>query len=286
MTAGNGHDRRGHDRDVTTTRERGRHSRADLREEIIRLGPWLHEVRLKGGLSTRVAADVAYPEPAGPVRIMDPRPRVAALAEALREGLEGRSLLDCGCNCGGHTFAAKGFGAGRCFGFDVREHWIRQARFLLEHFDGPTDDVRFEVRNLYELPSLGLEPFDVTLFRGLFYHLPDPITGLRIAADLTRELLVLETEVRSDMPDGLLAVKRESTERLMSGVYGLSWFPTGPDVLARILEWAGFVETRLVHWRKGFRPGVDRLELVAAKRSGLLDGFPPPEVLEGSEASP
>ena len=74
------------------------------------------------------------------------------------------------------------------------------------------------------------------------------------------------------MPDGYLAVENESKELLASGIYGLNWLPTGPDVLRRMLEWAGFVECKVI----GFRlldPQQGRLAMVASKTPGLLDGL-------------
>ena len=100
-------------------------------------------------------------------------------------------MLDCACNCGAYLFLCKDHGAGECFGFDVREQWIRQARWLLEHRAGDHTGMRFEVHDLLDLPGLGLEQFDVVLFRGIIYHLADPIEGLRIAAGMARELLVM-----------------------------------------------------------------------------------------------
>jgi hypothetical protein len=168
----------------------------------------------------------------------------------------------------------KELGAGRIFGFDVREHWIRQAKFLLEHREWPSDGIRFEVLDLYDLPKRGLEPFDITLFKGIFYHLPDPVAGLKLAADMTREVLIVDTHVRVDLPDGMLVLQQEGTEHPMSGVYGLNWFPTGPDVMARILNWMGFEETRLTSWiashtHEGEEFG--RLQIAAARKPGRLD---------------
>ena len=192
-------------------------------------------------------------------------------------GMGGRSFLDCACNCGAYGFFVKELGAGRTFGFDVRDHWINQAKFIQENRTvGPTDDMRFEVADLYDLPKLGLEPFDFTLFKGIFYHLPDPITGLKAAADLTKEILVVDTAVRVDLPDGMLAIAEEGTDLVMTGVYGLNWFPTGPEVLTRILEWMGFAETRVVYWRtqtKNQRAGLGRLRMIASRKEGLLDAF-------------
>ena len=61
----------------------------------------------------------------------------------------------------------------------------------MEHRDGSSDRMRFEAWNLYEVPEQGLQPFDVVLFNGIFYHLPDPFAGLKIAADLAGELLLV-----------------------------------------------------------------------------------------------
>jgi SAM-dependent methyltransferase len=249
-------------------------SAEELRRKIIELGPWHLDVEVTQGLSTRawVDAEQPYPDALGPVAFFDNRARFQQkLLTLYPEGLAGRSVLDCACNCGGYLFWAKEIGAGECFGFDVREHWIDQARLLLEHREGPTDGVRFEVRDLYELPGMGLRPFDITLFQGILYHLPDPVRGLKIAADLTSELMILNTGTRTGLPDGLLAVDSESTEQVMSGVHGLNWYPTGPEVVTRILSWVGFTETRLLWWRKETRPGRGRLEIAASKKPGLLD---------------
>jgi hypothetical protein len=91
---------------------------------------------------------------------------------------------------------------------------------------------------------------------------------------MTRELIVVNTATASDLPDGMLAVGHESREQLMSGVHDLMWRPTGPRVMAEILEWAGFAETRLVWWKnRAGQPGWGRLEIMGSKREGLLDAL-------------
>ena len=156
------------------------------------------------------------------------------------QGMAGRRVLDCACNCGYFLFWSKELGAGECLGFDAREHWIRQARFLAAHRAQPSDGIRFEVCDLYDLPALDPGRFDVTFFNGIFYHLPNPITGLKLAADRTDELLVLNTATMAGRPDGALVADEESPTKLMSGLYGLNWFPTGPRVLTRDPALAGF----------------------------------------------
>jgi hypothetical protein len=250
----------------------------ELREEIIRLGPWHYDIEVTPEISTRVWQDAppgTYPESFGPVTITDVEQSFFyKLQRHYPDGLEGRTMLDCACNCGAYLFWAKEYGAGDCFGFDVREHWINQARFLVDHRAWPTDGLRFEVRDLYDLPSLELEPFDATLFNGIFYHLPDPIAGLKMAADLTKDLLMINTATRSGLPDGLLSVEQESRENILDGVYGLNWLPTGPEVIASILRWLGFADTFVTWWNKESHiPNWGRLEIIATRTPGGLEAF-------------
>jgi tRNA (mo5U34)-methyltransferase len=189
------------------------------------------------------------------------------------DGLAGRTVLDCACNCGAYLFWAKDLGAGDCFGFDVRKHWIDQARFLVANRTWPTDGIHFGVCDLYDLPKLELKPFDVTMFMGLFYHLCDPIAGLKIAADLTEELIIVNTAARNGFPNGMLAIDEEGRGELMSGVYGLNWFPTGPGVLIQLLNWMGFTETRCTFWKAEVPhqpPTLGRLEIGASRTEQLL----------------
>ena len=192
----------------------------DLEAEIVALAPWHIDVQVTNEISTAVAENVQGDgrsgiETDGPVRFVRPRDSWEELMRRIYpDGLEGRSFLECACNCGAYCFWAKEPGAGRCHGFDVREHWIKQARFLQKHRTWPADDVSFEVRDLYKLPESDLEQFDVTMFQGIFYHLPDPITGLKAAADKTRELLILDTAIRNDTPDGMLALAQELVEEV------------------------------------------------------------------------
>jgi tRNA (mo5U34)-methyltransferase len=252
---------------------------AYLKERIIALAPWHLEVQVTPEISTRVfleganAVDSGSDEPP-PVSFISPREQWTGLMRRIYpNGLEGRTILDCACNCGGYSFWAKELGASKCFGFDVRKQWIDQANFLAEHRSWPSDGVDFEVLDLYDLPERRLEAFDIALFKGIFYHLPDPIRGMKGVADLTKELIVVDTAIRTDLPDGMLAASGESRSHPMSGVYGLNWFPTGPGVLSTILGWLGFPETRVIFWMKEQDPeraGFGRLQIAASRKEGLL----------------
>lgn len=116
----------------------------ELRLEIRRLAPWHQDVEISPGVRTGERAPDDDPDPlavGSPGMIQPDRAIAFIVREIFPAGLEGRSVLDCGCNAGGYRFAAKSKGAGRCFGFDVREHWLNQARFLARHL--PAEDVEF-----------------------------------------------------------------------------------------------------------------------------------------------
>ncbi len=240
-----------------------------LEDQIVALGPWCHEIQVTPSISTRVwyerasgaEADLPFVDPSdiAPGKL---------LRRLFPNGLAGRAVLDCGCNGGGYLFMARDIGAGRCYGFDAREHWVRQAQFVAEHRKG-SHDITFELRSLYDLPYLEHEQYDVTFFNGILYHLPEPVGGLKIAADLTREVLIVDTSTRAGMPDGYLAVENENKEALLAGIHGLNWLPTGPDVVRRMLQWAGFSDWFLVQHRP-IRPEVNRLLMVASKVPDLL----------------
>lgn len=249
-----------------------------IEEEIRQLAPWHLDVQVTPELSTSVAEGLRSRDDAentdGPVGFINPRSTFMQLCNKIYpDGLHNKSFLDCACNCGGYSFWARELGAQSCLGFDVREHWIRQARFL-HKARNEDPEVEFKILDIYDLPTLERNAFELTIFKGIFYHLPDPVTALKIVAEMTSEVLILNTATRKGVADGMLAIGTESRKPLMSGVHGLNWFPTGPVVLKKILNWLGFSDVRLVYdIEDANRPDYGRIEIVASKIDGLLDSF-------------
>ena len=226
---------------------------ADLRAEIVRLGPWHHDIEVVPGVRTARDAhgnsvSVIRPDLIFPF----------FMSEVYPDGLGGRSVLDCACNGGGYLFAAKDIGAGRAAGFDVREHWIRQAELVESHRKAGVELEQCDLRDL----KTG--KFDITLFMGILYHLPDPVAALKIAADHTNELLVVNTAVsRAADVDGLV-LSLESDTEVMSGVHKLAWMPTNARVVQEMLAWCGFPHTRVQFDRP------KRMQVLAARDEGVF----------------
>jgi SAM-dependent methyltransferase len=233
----------------------------DILAEAAGLGPWHHDVDIGPGMRTgSVATSGEVGDTVSLIRPLDALKEVIAPLYG-EGGLAGRTFLDCACNGGGYVLAAKALGASSAFGFDARDHWIRQANFLKRACS--VEDVSFEAMELRDLPKMQLAQFDVTLFSGLLYHLPDPVDGLRIAADHTREILIVNTAFHSAKPDGLVLLQ-ESRTHLMSGVDGLAWMPTSPAVVGAMLAWCGLPEWRLF-WKSSASRGRGRMIVVGAR---------------------
>ncbi len=252
-----------------------------LMQRIKQLGPWHMNIQITEDLNTgQVFSEdgVIKDRPANEgVSLLQLRDRFLGLVDKIYpSGLANKRFLDCACNAGGYCFWARERGAEMAYGFDVRDHWIKQARFVKNHRKvGPTDKIQLQISDLYDIPQMDLAPFDITNFKGLFYHLPDPVTGLKVAADMTREVLFFNTSTTWGLDDGYLKSGWESRENLMSGVHGLKWYPTGPQVCADVLKWLGFEELKLqFNCQQHDQPQLGRIEIIAAREPGMLKDLP------------
>jgi SAM-dependent methyltransferase len=253
-------------------------TQTELLDEIRRLGPWHQNLRLTDdvAIGSAYGTEAMAPGENQGVAFINSRDHyLARLRRIFPDGMAGLSVLDFGCNSGGFCFWAKELGAATTTGIDVRQHWIDQANFVKHNRTiAPTDGMRFVVGDLMDLPKLGIEPANFTVFQGIFYHLADPIAGLKIAADWTKDVLWFNSAIRPGPDEDCLRCSFESKSQLMSGVHSLSWFPTGAKVIAQMLTWLGFVDIRraTVHANEANAP-LPRVEIYAARREGVLNGL-------------
>jgi tRNA (mo5U34)-methyltransferase len=142
-----------------------------IRQRVLELGQWFHNLDLRG---VRTA----------PEHFLGDYPQLKwqRFAHAIPEDLEGRSVLDVGCNAGFYSIEMKRRGAGRVVGIDSDEAYLAQARFAAEVCGA---DIELRQMSVYEVGKLG-ERFDLVLFLGVLYHLRYPL----LALDLLREHVV------------------------------------------------------------------------------------------------
>jgi len=200
---------------------------------------WFHRIQLPDG---RVTPGVS---------------NTARYARRLRlpPSLAGKTVLDVGAWDGYYSFDAERRGAARVLATDhfcwSGDGWGTRAGFDLAH---RVLGSRVEARDIdvHELSPATVGAFDVVLFLGVLYHLPDPLGALERVASVTRELLVLETMVdltfmrqpalsfqrgRSQPPSQYRHWRRDPT----------TWFVPNEAAVVAMLEQAGFSRIERVY---------------------------------------
>jgi tRNA (mo5U34)-methyltransferase len=155
--------------------------------------------------------------------------------------LAGRRVLDLGCCQGFWSFEAARAGADACLGLDSSPAFIDEARALRIVLG--VGNCAFRRAHLEDDDwGRDLQPFDVTLFLGLFYHLTDPVHVLRRAMALTRETIVVDTEVRPADGAVMVLVGRDLGEPTTAGSRLSSKLRVLPstDALLALLADGGF----------------------------------------------
>ncbi|SJZ93771.1 TIGR04290 family methyltransferase [Consotaella salsifontis] len=134
-----------------------------LRREIEALGPWFHNIRI-GDVET------------APDHFLGDYPAFKwnGFKHVVPADLEGRSVLDIGCNAGFYSIEMKRRNAGRVVAIDSDPHYLRQAEFASRHAGV---DIELRQMSVYDVGKLG-ETFDLVIFMGVLYHLRHPLLAL------------------------------------------------------------------------------------------------------------
>lgn len=143
--------------------------------------PWFHRIDLGNGLTTPGVDDTATKLD----QVHFPR------------DLRGKSVLDVGAWDGFFSFEAERRGASRVVALDggvwnAPQIGRRGFDYARRALNSSVEDVTMEVLEMTpDQPGI----FDVVLFLGVLYHLPNPLAGLCQVAACTREQIILETHV-------------------------------------------------------------------------------------------
>jgi len=153
---------------------------ATLPEELKKIN-WFHRIDLGNGITTPGCDDTA-----------------TKLQQVhLPADLSGKTVLDIGAWDGFFSFEAEKRGASRVVALDGgvwRVDSIGKAgfEFARKMLHSKVEDVEMEVSQI-SLERLGT--FDLVLFLGVLYHLPDPFDGLMKVASLAHRDIIIETHV-------------------------------------------------------------------------------------------
>ncbi len=159
-------------------------SQGEIRERVDALGPWFHNLDLNG---VRTA----------PTHFLGDYPNVKwrHFSDVIPENLEGKSVLDIGCNAGFYAMEMKRRGAERVLGLDTKDEYLEQAKFAAS-----ITGLKIEFRKLsaYDVGELR-EKFDLVIFMGVLYHLRHPLLALDLIHEhVARDLLLFQSMQRGD----------------------------------------------------------------------------------------
>ncbi len=154
----------------------------EIQQRVEALGPWFHNLDLKGVKTAPEHFLGDYPAA-----------KWHNFCDAIPRELTGCTVLDIGCNAGFYSLEMKRRGAARVLGIDFDEDYLDQARFAAE-----VSGLEIEFRHLsvYDVGALG-ERFDVVLFMGVLYHLRYPLLALDlIHTHVANDLLIFQSMQR------------------------------------------------------------------------------------------
>lgn len=220
---------------------------ADLAEKVSGLF-WWHSINLGGGIVT-------------PGR--KTRYEIAGEAEAIFAplSLRERSVADIGAWNGGFTVEAKRRGAARMLSAD-HYTWAHPEFRGKETFDLVMSrlgiDVETKLVDIQNAAAADLGRWQVVLFLGVFYHLFNPISALQVLAEITEEVLVLETHL--DLEDVAQPAMVFYPDRELGGDSTNWWAPNraGMEALLRAV---------------GFEKVLYRTNPLATSHRGIFHAF-------------
>ena len=212
------------------------------------LHPWFHAIDLGDGVVTKSASVSGQPDD-------HPKPTWKVIRRFLPDDLSGLDVLDVGCNAGFYAIEAKRLGARRVLGVDANTLHVRQAQLARQALGL---DIEYRPMSVYDLETLGR--FDVTLALGLLYHCKHPLLALEKLAEVTRRLMILETEVYPRKTELFHLVSGTNDQLVhtlgyvenppdVSAEPAYNWFLPSTDSLPSLIRQGGFDEVEVVDVR-------------------------------------
>lgn len=195
------------------------------------MGNWHHDIRINDDVRTSHLSDPHHHA------FVCKESLAAQFNAAYNHQLHNKNVLDVACNAGGHLFALNQHRIKYGYGFDARQMWINQAHWVQRNIDDDASNLTFETGSFELLQQFPNKHFHITMFNGIFYHLPDPIAALQQVAAKTSEIICINTSFVHQI-DAMpaLVLKHECTDHALSGLHHLSWLPNGEQVIINIMQ--------------------------------------------------
>ena len=119
--------------------------------------------------------------------------RFRRIITANLDHIAGKRILDLACNNGRWSYAAAAAGGKEVIGVEGRAEYAEEARQLVER-KGLSATCRFDTGDMYDwLYDHRTERFDTVLCLGVYYHIMDHYSLLRLIARLQPECIIIDS---------------------------------------------------------------------------------------------
>jgi tRNA (mo5U34)-methyltransferase len=203
-----------------------------LRERVEAEPYWFMRMDLGHGIVTPGWSDVAH----------DKLPWFGLPAD-----LSGQRVLDIGCAEGFFSFEAERRGAAEVVSLDFDPELVK--RFAL-CADALGSSLRAHAMSVYDLDPTAFGTFDLVMFFGLLYHLPDPVLAMRKVASMASGTVLVQSWAIETPSFSEIPLARFWPRGLMSGpgdepIFDPSvyWEPNAACIEA-LLDHVGLVDIR------------------------------------------
>ncbi len=223
-------------------------------DELGAFQAWNHNYTLPHGVETRPGAQVSHGK--NLVKLERLKPLFAAI------GLDGKSVLDVGCNEGYFSLHMAGEGA-KVVGIDIDEKRIEKARYVQSVLsDGK--NVRFDSVDIYSPQFRAFDRFDLCLCLGFIHRVPDPFSAIAALGDRA-DMIIFEWKALKFGPhdDAFAYFSPKPVDE--GDFYGTEYWLLSYAALERILRRIGFK-----HFHRIDDPRQRRVILVAGRQHHLL----------------
>jgi tRNA (mo5U34)-methyltransferase len=172
------------------TAEDGRKlDRATIRKRIDSFPRWHYEFDLAGEKTPIHPPSRATAHKERKRYFFDP------LVELCGGSLEGKRVLDLGCNAGFWSLEALDRGAEFVLGVDGRDMHIEQAELVFDVKEIDGSRYEFAVGNVFDFDYSKFEDFDIVLCLGLMYHVSKPVELMEAIERVNSDICVIDTLV-------------------------------------------------------------------------------------------